>query len=188
MTNCINFEKVTAKKLNNADHAEILAMCNVAYGEDVSLLFAAYKADVQVLARAGSVLVGHVMIVTHWLQVGNGALLRTAYIELVATAQEYRNQGIGTRMMQKLAQYATECDYDLAALCPADTGLFNNLGWEYWRGPLSIRPNVLPGTKETPALLPTPEERVMILRLPKTPPLNLNHRLSAEWRGGGELW
>jgi aminoglycoside 2'-N-acetyltransferase I len=37
-------------------------------------------------------------------------------------------------------------------------------------------------------MLPTPaEEQVMILRLPKTPPLDPNAPLSAEWREG-ELW
>jgi len=188
MINIVEIELVEARSFKSADHAEILRLCDAAYGEEVSHLFAAYTADVHVLARTGRVLVGHGMIVTRWLQVNGWDLLRTAYVELVATAEGFRNQGIGTFMMRKLAGYAAENPYELVALCPADTNLYSHLGWEYWRGPLSIRPNAAPENKETPALIPTPEERVMILRLPNTPPLNLDHPLSVEWRGGGELW
>ncbi|MDE2778085.1 MAG: GNAT family N-acetyltransferase [Chloroflexota bacterium] len=188
MNDRFDFQIVEAGRLTSAVRAEVLGLCNSAYGEDVSHLFAAYTADVHVLARMGRVLVGHGMIVTRWLQAGAGPLLRTAYIELVATAEACRNQGIGARMVRELAGYAAANPYDLAALCPADTGLYGHLGWQYWRGPLFIRPRVSPGQKETPALIPTPEERVMILRLPSTPPLDLNQPLSAEWRGGGELW
>jgi len=53
------------------------------------------------------------------------------------------------------------------------------LGWELWRGPLYIR------TAEGP--LATPSAEVMILKLPRTPPLDLEAALSAEWREG-ELW
>jgi aminoglycoside 2'-N-acetyltransferase I len=45
-----------------------------------------------------------------------------------------------------------------------------------WRGPLFIR--------SAAALTATPQDRVMVLRLPKTPPLDLEAALSAEWRAG----
>ena len=118
---------------------------------------------------------------------GDGPLLRTAYVELVATAEGFRNRGIGARIMARLAKRAAREGYDLAALCPADTGLYGHLGWEYWQGPLFIRPEkreaMVPAT-----LIPTPEERVMILRLPGTPFLDVTQSLSADWRAGGELW
>lgn len=53
------------------------------------------------------------------------------------------------------------------------------LGWETWRGPLFIR--------TADGLLPTPDEDVMIRRLPRTPALDVTQSLSAEWRQG-ELW
>ena len=68
---------------------------------------------------------------------------------------------------------------ELAALSPATEGLYARLGWRFWRGPLSIR-------TET-GLIPTPDEQVMFLRLPKTPPLDDTLPLSAEWRPG-EVW
>ena len=74
----------------------------------------------------------------------------------------------------------------------ADTGMYGYLGWEYWQGQLFIRAKVAEEATgagaSTAALIATPEERVMILRLPATPPLDLTQPLSAEWRAGGELW
>ncbi len=79
--------------------------------------------------------------------------------------------------MQRLAKEIV--DYELGALCPAEPSLYLKLGWIFWRGPLYIR---------TPkGLIPTPDEKIMILNLPKTPVLNLDEPLSAEWREG-ELW
>ena len=187
MTNPYNLQVIEAGLLNEADREEIVRLCNEAYGEDVSRLFAAYTADIHALARVGRALVGHGMIVTRWLQAGDGPLLRTAYVELVATAEGYRNLGIGAGIMGLLAERADVNGYDLAALCPADTGLYGHLAWEYWQGPLFIRPEKKP-TTDRAALISTPEERVMILRLPGTPPLDLTESLSAEWRDGGELW
>ncbi len=187
MSHPYQLQVIEAGRLGEADRAEIVRLCNEAYGEDVSHLFDTYTADTHVLARSGRALAGHGMIVTRWLQAGDGPLLRTAYVELVATSQGYRNRGIGAGIMVRLAEKAAEDGYDLAALCPADTGLYGHLGWEYWQGPLFIRPEKEP-TTDTELLIPTPEERVMILRLPGTLPLDLNQPLSAEWRDGGELW
>ena len=70
-------------------------------------------------------------------------------------------------------------DFDLGALCPAIPLMYARLGWEFWCGPLFIR--------RADRLIPTPDEDVMILRLPRTPPLDLEAPLSVEWREG-ELW
>jgi aminoglycoside 2'-N-acetyltransferase I len=86
-------------------------------------------------------------------------------------------RGYASAVMKRLARAIA--DYDLGALDPAEPELYARLGWVFWRGPLFIR---MDGE-----LLPTPDERVMILRLPKTPPLDLDAPLSAEWRPG-ELW
>ena len=187
MSRSYSFEVLEAGRLDESVREEIVRLCNEAYGEDVSHLFAAYTADTHVLARVGDTLVGHGMIVTRWLQAGDGPPLRTAYVELVATAENHRNRGIGAGIMERLAERAALDGYDLAALCPAETGLYGHLGWEYWQGPLFIRPDK-ERTTDTTALISTQEERVMVLRLPRTPPLDLNLPLSAEWRDGGELW
>jgi aminoglycoside 2'-N-acetyltransferase I len=140
-------------------------------------LFVTFHNATHVLAWLGTHLVSHSMWVTRWLQAGDYPLLHTAYVEMVATEPEFQRRGFATRVMQQLASTIT--DFEIGALCPAEPELYAKLGWVYWRGPLFIR------TEE--GLLPTPEEKVMILRLPKTPELNLNLPLSAEWREG-EVW
>jgi aminoglycoside 2'-N-acetyltransferase I len=71
-------------------------------------------------------------------------------------------------------------DYELAALSPFNVAYYERLGWELWRGPLFIR-------KEEDLMPSLDDEEVMIFRLLRTPVLDLNAPLSAEWREG-ELW
>lgn len=188
--------------------AAVHNLCARAYpGENLDPLWAAYAADFHAIGWIADLPVSYAMVVTRWLQAGAGPLLRTAYVELAATLPEFQGRGYATALMQRLAAAIAAADYDLAALCPADTQLYARLGWEYWRGPLFIRrpPEGWPAGARTAdrdrdtdtavdlsvaadELLPTPEERVMILRLPPTPPLDLDLPLSAEWRPGGELW
>lgn len=155
----------------------VRALCNRAYGTELRHLFATFTETTHVLGYVGSTLASHAMWVTRLLHLVDGPLLRTAYVEMVATEPRFQRRGSATIVMQRLARAIT--NYDLGALCPAEPEVYERLGWIFWRGPLFIR------TQES--LFPTPEERVMILRLPKTPPLDLDRPLSAEWRDG-ELW
>ena len=131
-----------------------------------------------VLGRLDGELVSHAAWVTRLLQPEGLPLLRTAYVEAVATAPEHQGRGYATAVLRALADRIT--DFDLGALSPSDAKFYARLGWESWRGPTLIR---LP---EGGLLDPTGED-VMILRLPATPALDLNARLTAEWRRG-ELW
>ena len=132
------------------------------------------------LAFQAGELVSHAAWVTRWLQVGideNAPLLRTAYVEGVASAPHQQGKGYASATMRYLATQVQ--GFDLAALSPSDPAFYARLGWELWLGPLFIR------TGQT--LLPTADDQVMILRLSHTPPLDLTQPLSAEWRPG-ELW
>ncbi|HYF40534.1 MAG TPA: GNAT family N-acetyltransferase, partial [Gemmatimonadales bacterium] len=70
-------------------------------------------------------------------------------------------------------------EFDLAALSPATDDLYLRAGWRFWRGPLMVRTDQ--------GLVPTPEEEIMVLELPRTPVLDLEQPLSVEWRPG-EVW
>jgi aminoglycoside 2'-N-acetyltransferase I len=105
--------------------------------------------------------------------------LKTAYVEAVATLPAHQRNGYATRVMRRLVR-SIRASYKVAALSPATTGIYTRLGWQFWRGPLSIR---LPSGEHRA----TPEESVMVLPLPGRPALNLDQPLSAEWREG-ELW
>ncbi len=175
--NLLQVEVVHERALPSAHLKAVHDLCRRAYREDLVAYFAALTDACHVLGFLDGILVSHAMWVTRWLQVGDGPLLRTAYVEMVATEPAYQGRGLGRAVMGRLAAEITA--YDLGALCPAETGLYGHLGWISWRGPLYIR-------TET-GLLPTPEEAVMVLPTPRTPALDLELPLSAEWRAI-ELW
>lgn len=187
MQTSLSITVIWADKMADSTRQEVIHLCNEAYGEDLERYLTGCNPDYHVLARICTSLVGHGMVATRWLQAGEGPLLRTAYVELVATSPGFRRKGIGAAVARKLTDEAAAQRFDLAALCPADTDLYSHLGWEFWQGPLFIR-----GSTEKEGnprgLIATPEERVMVLRLPDTPPLDLSRSLTAEWRDVGELW
>lgn len=174
----LRLEVFHAEQLSLDIHDEILDLCNRAFEEDLGPLFETFENATHVLGYLDNTLISHALWVTRWLQVDSNPLMRTAYIEAVATEKEYRTQGFATEIMKRVADEIQ--DYQLAALSPFSVAYYARLGWEPWRGPLFIRTN--------DGILQTPEdEEVMILRLSKTPKLDLNASLSAEWRSG-ELW
>jgi aminoglycoside 2'-N-acetyltransferase I len=158
---------------------EILALCERAYGEDLRPAFDAFVEPVHVLASVAGTIASHALWVTRWLVPGGSAPLRTAYVEAVATDPAYERRGFASAVMRTLVSRVAT--FQLAALCPSDRGqaLYSRLGWERWIGPLSIRQGA--------GVIETPEESVMIYRLPLSPPLDLTAPMFAEWRPG-ELW
>ena len=169
---------VPGRMLSAAERHTLVELCNRAYGENLQPLFDTFVDPMHLLGTVNGKMVSHAMWVTRYLQPGTLLILRTAYVEMVATAEAYRNRGYASALMRHLADEVR--DYDLAALSPFSPGYYVRLGWELWRGPLFIR--TPEGTVRSPE-----DEEVMILRMPKTPDLDLTAPLSAEWREG-ELW
>ncbi|MCE7982633.1 MAG: N-acetyltransferase [Caldilinea sp. CFX5] len=129
------------------------------------------------LAYDGAQLVSHAVVTTRWLQPAGLPLLKTAYVDAVATFPAYQGQGFGSAVMQHLAAHIA--DYEIACLQTERQSFYARLGWEEWRGPLAGR-----GAE---GLIPTPDQRgVMILRLAHTPPLTLDELLTIEV--SGRIW
>jgi aminoglycoside 2'-N-acetyltransferase I len=64
-------------------------------------------------------------------------------------------------------------DYEVGCLQSDIPSFYERLGWEVWRGALAGRSD--------DGLIPTPEQRgVMVRRLPRTPPLDLDMQLTIE--------
>ncbi len=171
------FRIIQGTDLSPRQHEAVLDVCSRAYDMDFAPLLHTFFEPVHVLAYVDEVLVSHALWVTRWLQYDNSVMLRAAYVEAVATAPAYQRRGFATAVMRVLQDSIR--DFDVGALSPSDAGWYIRLGWELWRGPLFIRMH--------DHTLATPAEEVMILRLPRTPALDLNAPLSAEWRQG-ELW
>jgi len=164
--------------LSQAERDEIIQLCTEAYEEDFSDFFRTMPGTTHLLGRVAGRLVSHLAWVTRWLQPEGLPRLETAYIEAVATAPDHQGRGYASQLLREAVRHVQ--GYELAALSPSEAGFYARLGWALWRGRLGIR------TVE--GVDPTPEgEEVMILRLTKTPDLDLNAALTAEWREG-ELW
>ena len=167
-------------KRNEIEHdlwRRVVVLCDRAFDEDMASIFADLLDSIHVLAELEGVVVGHACWVTRWLSAGGRPPLRAAYIEAVATEPHVQRRGIGSAVMERVGREIRT--YDLGGLCPNCPDFYARFGWETWRGPLAIRTD--------DGLLETPDEQVMVLRTPLTPEIDLDTRLTAEWRPG-EVW
>ncbi|MCX6046472.1 MAG: GNAT family N-acetyltransferase [Chloroflexi bacterium] len=103
----------------------------------------------------------------------------TAFVDAVATRPAYQGQGLGSALLRHLATVIP--DYVMACLQTDRVAFYTHVGWELWRGPLAGRAEH--------ELIPTPEQQgVMILRLPQTPPLDLDSLLTIESQLPARIW
>jgi len=174
----LNIKVLPSKLIPEIIKKDIVSLCNRAYEEDMEQILETFLDATHVLGYYNDLCVCHALWVTRYLQTGTNPMMRTAYVEAVATEAKYRKRGFASAVMKRLIDEVQ--DYELAALSPFRIEYYERLGWELWHGPLFIRikDNLLPSLDQ---------EEVMIFRLPRTPLLDLNASLSAEWRKG-ELW
>lgn len=174
----LTFQISKANDLSTTDRQALIDLCTAAYEENFAHLFDSLPDATHIVARLENKIVSHAAWVTRWLQPDGLPQLRTAYIEAVATLPRYQGQGFGSAVMRELVPHISA--YELGALSPSEVSFYARFGWELWQGSLFIR--TARGCEASPA-----DEEVMILRLPRTPDLDLRVALSAEWREG-ELW
>ena len=161
------------RELDEATRSAIVRLCiDAHHEEDFRNLFSYLPPDgLHVLGYRGEQLVGHAVVTTRWLQPQDLPLLRTAYVDAVATSPAHQRQGVGSAVMSHLASVVT--DYDVACLETDRVSFYARLGWEEWRG-------LLAGRSDS-GLIPTPDQKgVMILRLPRTPELDPEALLTIE--------
>ena len=164
---------VGTSELDEGARSAIVRLCVEAHQEeDFQNLFSYLPPEgVHVLAFLGETLVGHAVVTIRWLQPGDFPLLRTAYVDAVAILPEHQGRGVGTAVMRYLASVVSDCD--IACLETERSAFYEHLGWEGWRGPLAGRSDE--------GLISTPDqEGIMILRLSRTPVLDLDALLTIE--------
>jgi aminoglycoside 2'-N-acetyltransferase I len=167
------------EELNPDTRASIIHVCCTAFQEDDFIHLFSYipSGGIHVLAYREHELVSHAVVTTRWLQPEGLPLLRTAYIDAVATLPAYQGQGIGSALMRHLASLLA--DFEIGCLETDRVSFYARVGWELWRGPLAGR--------RASELLPTPDQKgIMILRLARTPPLDLDSLLVIEY--AGRIW
>jgi aminoglycoside 2'-N-acetyltransferase I len=164
--------------LSEEELEEIITLCSRAFNTDYRLFLDTFPDSTHVLGYHENTLVSHALWITRWLQVEDKPVMRTAYIEGVATDESYRKRGFATAVMNKLAEEIV--DFEIAGLCTGIPDFYSRFGWEVWKGPLLSR--------KDNELIPSREgASVMVLSLADTPALDLSAPLSVEWREG-ELW
>jgi aminoglycoside 2'-N-acetyltransferase I len=179
MSESIIVTSARTEDLNAAARAAIIDVCIAAHREDdFKHLFEYITAGgIHVLAYRAQELVSHAVVTPRWLQPEGSPILRTAYVDAVATLPIYQGQGIGSMVMRHLASLLS--DFEIACLETDRVSFYARLGWEEWRG-------LLAGRTAT-ELLPTPDQKgIMILRLARTPALDLDGSLTIEY--AGRIW
>ncbi|MEO7908584.1 MAG: GNAT family N-acetyltransferase [Roseiflexaceae bacterium] len=180
MSESISVTSARTEDLNADTRASIIQVCIAAYHEDdFNHLFTHYitAGGIHVLAYRAQELIGHAVVTERWLQPEGLPMLRTAYLDAVATLPTYQGQGVGSIYMRHLATLLS--DFEIACLETDRVSFYARLGWEEWRGALA-------GRRAT-ELLPTPDQKgIMILRLARTPPLDVDRSLTIEY--DGRIW
>ncbi len=134
---------------------------------------------IHALAYADGALVGHASVVQRRFVYG-GRTLRTGYVEGVAVRADARRRGHGAAMMAAL-EAVVRGAYELGALAATEDGaaLYTARGWRRWKGELyALTPD---GPRRTPA------EEGHAFVLEAGVPLELDRRLTCDWRDG-DLW
>ena len=124
-------------------------------------------------------IVSHAAVVPRELH-ACGHVLRTGYVEAMATHPLYRRKGFASALLRDLGAFL-DAHYALGGLDTGKLAFYARHGWQSWRGPTYVR------TAE--GIVRTPEEDgcVMVRRTPATPDIDLAAPISCDWRSG-DVW
>lgn len=123
--------------------------------------------------------VSHASVVPRRIVCGTH-VVRAGYVEAVATAPAWQRQGHGSAVMRALAAHI-DAEFDLGMLSTGEFGFYAPLGWELWRGPSWVE---APAGRTRTA---DDDGGLMILRTSRTPALDLDADIVADWRLG-DVW
>lgn len=106
--------------------------------------------------------------------------LGVGYVEGVATVAAHRRQGYGTSVMKQIGRLIRE-RFPVGVLSSTTHAFYETLGWERWRGKTFV--DGPSGWEHTPR----DDGDIMILRTPRTPNLDLDGKITCDWRSG-DVW
>jgi aminoglycoside 2'-N-acetyltransferase I len=181
MTEPIFITSELTQKLSASTRAQVIQVCIAAHQEeDFQNLFSYVPfGGWHFLAYHHDQVVSHAMVTTRWLQPDGHPVLKTAYIDAVATLPTFQGQGYGSAVMRHLAEEIDQ-EYEIACLETDRETFYERLGWQTWRGPLA-------GRGKDGLILTTEQPGIMILRLSQTPELDLDSMLTIECQTG-RIW
>lgn len=153
----------------------VIDVCNAA--NDTTAFAALFDVHIpsggrHVLGCLDGRIVGHAVATTRYAQPEGLPVLRTAYLDAVATHPVAQHRGVGTAVLRRMGEVLD--DYGIGCLQTDVRGFYEPIGWQLWRGPLA-------GRRDDGTLVPTPDQRgVMVLAVASTPPLDLDGLLTIE--------
>lgn len=159
--------------------AELTALCEAAFGEPFERAWERVGPGLHVMTELGTRVVAHAMIVDRRVYLGHEAdqAIDVGYVEHVATLPDAQGEGHGLTTMQRIGEIIRD-EYALGALATGSNAFYEQLGWETWRGPTSVR---MPDGERVRS--PDDDGNVMILRTPRSPgDLRLDAAISIDWR------
>ncbi len=174
----LSIERVGPATSHPRVHEQVRALCDAAYGEDLAAVLRRYRTRraPSWMARSRAGIASHVGR-PHTVRRKGGNHCDRPMSSSSPRRKSDQGRRFATRLMERLALEIQ--GYDIGALSPAETTLYQRLGWERWHGALSVR--------TAAGVVPTPGEELMVLRLPGSPPVDLEAALSVDWRAG-EVW
>ena len=131
------------------------------------------------LAEAAGSIVAHASVLEREIHVGT-AVLRTGYVEAVATAPTHQGRGYGSAVMTAVSAFIRD-RFELGALGTDLLDFYARFGWRPWRGESWVR------TADGPRRTPDEDGYILVLETPRTPPLDHVAPISCDWRRG-DVW
>jgi aminoglycoside 2'-N-acetyltransferase I len=131
-----------------------------------------------VIVDVGGRPVAHASVVPRVLELGDRAV-RTGYVEAVGTASAVQGRGFGRRVMGEIEALVRR-DFEMGALATGELEFYARLGWEWWRGPTSVR--------RGDQLVRSPDEdgAIMVLRFGPSAEVDLDGPIACAERRGDD--
>ena len=156
----------------------IVSVCNEAFPEAFDELFEFIPPDgIHICGQLPDGLCSHAVISKRDMII-DGMSLRAAYVDAVATLPAKQGQGYASAIMREAMHVAAKT-FDIGGLSTFRPDWYRRLGWEAWKGLLSLRRGSEIITE------PNIKGTIMIYRFPHTPMFTCNQSLTASWRPGG---
>jgi aminoglycoside 2'-N-acetyltransferase I len=162
----------------------IRSLMDVAFGDDEDERFTDEDwhhalGGVHVVLDLQGAIVSHAAVVEREIHVGT-EVLRTGYVEAVATAPAHQGRGYGSTVIDAI-NGLIRAEFELGMLGTGRHAFYERLGWRTWRGPAFVR--------TTTGLRRTPDEEgfLLVLETPTSPLLDLDASISCESRPG-DVW
>jgi aminoglycoside 2'-N-acetyltransferase I len=180
----MHLRRLATRDLRASELAAIRALLVASFGSDEDERFTEEDWDhavggVHFVLDIDGEIVSHASVVERELDVG-GRLLRTGYVEAVATAADRQGTGLGSLVMAAVTSDIRE-RFELGALGTGRQRFYERLGWLTWRGPSFVR------TADGPRRTPDEDGYILVLPTPSSPRLDLNASISCDWRPG-DVW